>query len=514
MKRLPTRRAAVAALAGALPACLRQGDLKGGKPVSTLELTLSAARTDLVSGESLALRALLQNRGPAPVRVQTFPDVPLTFEFRDAATGELRFRCSHAAFDRALTAGMQMPPAPPPQFDTLAPGQSRQFFEDPALYLRQVLPPGRYLLVARLGGPDYEITSAPLEIRVSPLRASHTAAAYCVYRNAMLALCDHANDGEPWIFYRETQTGPQVEAAVAARLEKASARVRGMAVSIHTAPGLQGRWIAWLEEGVLKARRVSGDAIMASPAAAATALDDARLGQPGFHLADGSGLFILAGTAGGEARLRFARITDGGLRMSSPTLLKGPLPARLLAQSLHIGETVSLWLAWAQETEGVVRILARAFDLEGSPLAPGPREVYSREARLLACELAGFGFARPAFAHALIQVPPRDQLVYVRAPLEGDAPVQQLRVPDPPKPPGAWAISGYETGGLVVLAAIEDRIWVASARGRAWEPLTPPVGRIERLHLMASNTDYWGALWLDPDTGLRGFSDPMYRARE
>lgn len=514
MKRLPTRRAAIAALAGALPACLRQGDLKGGKPVSTLELTLSASRSDVVCGESLNLRAVLRNRGSLPVRLQTFPYIPLTFEFRDAATGEIRFRCSHAAFDQALTAGMQMPPSPPPQLESLAPGQSRQFFEDPALYLRQVLPPGRYLLGASLSGPDYEIASAPTEIRVSPLRASHVAVAYCVYRNAMSALCDHASDGSQWIFYRETQTGPQLEAAVAARLEQVLTRVSDMALSIHTAPGLQGRWIAWLEDTMLKARRVSGDAMLNSPAAAATGLDDARLVHPGFHLADGSGLFILAGLAGGETRLRFARTTNEGVRMSPPSLLRAPLPARLLAQCLQNGRQMVLWLAWAQEGEGAVRIFARPFDLDGSPLAPGPREIYVREARLVAFELAGFGSTRPAFAHALVQAPPRDQLVYIRAPLEGDAPVQQLRLPDPPGPPSAWAISGYETGGLLVLAAIEDRIWVASARGRAWEPLTPPVGRIERLHLMASNMDYWGALWLDPDAGLRGFSDPLYRARE
>ncbi len=194
--------------------------------MSTLELTLLLDRTDVVCGESLALRAVLENRGSQPVFLQTFPDVPLASEFRDARTGELRFLSSHADFREALTAGMQMPPPPAPRFDSLAPGQSRRFFADPALYLRRILPPGAYLLAARLTGPDYEVASAPIEIRVSPLRASALAVAHCVYQYAMLALGAHTGeDRTPWIFYRETQTGIPVEAAVDARLEQAASSV-------------------------------------------------------------------------------------------------------------------------------------------------------------------------------------------------------------------------------------------------------------------------------------------------
>ncbi|MGC8792276.1 MAG: hypothetical protein ACP5U2_02665 [Bryobacteraceae bacterium] len=65
-----------------------------------------------------------------------------------------------------------------------------------------------------------------------------------------------------------------------------------------------------------------------------------------------------------------------------------------------------------------------------------------------------------------------------------------------------------------MLAAIEDRIWAASARGRAWELIAPPLGTIRHLRLVASPHGYCGALWFDPASGLRGLTDPRFAARE
>ncbi len=118
------------------------------------------------------------------------------------------------------------------------------------------------------------------------------------------------------------------------------------------------------------------------------------------------------------------------------------MPARLLAQCLRTGDPTRLWLAWARESDGLVRIFARPFDVEGVPLTSEPRHVYSRQARLAALDLATFGSAQPPYAHALLQTPPREQLIYVRAALKGETPPQQLRIAEPPRPPSLWAVSG------------------------------------------------------------------------
>ncbi|MGC8792277.1 MAG: hypothetical protein ACP5U2_02670 [Bryobacteraceae bacterium] len=260
--------------------------------MSDLELSLQLPRTEVVSGESLALQAVLVNRSPQPVSVQTFPVVPLEFEFRDAA-GQIRYRCSEQDYRDSLAAGLQLPPPPQPEYETLSPGEFIRFPQDPALYTLSVLTPGRYSLVARLALAGRHIQAAPIELRVVPLELSRLAVAFCAYQNVALALFDHRSHEHPaTLYYRPTSSGPKLEDAVAFRLGTASTPLRDLAVSIHTAPDLQGRWIAWLENGLLKARRLWGRAVLARPDAVATGLDQPRLAQPGFHPADGAGLFF------------------------------------------------------------------------------------------------------------------------------------------------------------------------------------------------------------------------------
>jgi len=508
----PTRRAASLSLFGAAWACVSQSRSKGGRVLPAIELSISLKRTEVISGESLALLAVVTNRGPEPVEIQTSPHVPITYEFR-AQDGEVRYRTSQQAYGKALTAGLQLPPESP-SFTRLEPGQLRRLHQDPALYLLAGLAPGRYVLAARMPAGAVEIEAAPLEIQVTAARLRSLASLYCPYQNAMVNVFDHTDAaGASWVFFRET-ISVQLPAGVAVRVCRAEKGVEDVAAAFHVAPRLEGRWLAWAEDGALCARKVWGGTVMTEVAPVALALGQPRLTQPGFQMADGSGVFLAAGTAEGRARVQIVKVTPQGAGASAPAALYQSLPERVLARWQAGGPEPVIQLVWADRAGEQTRVFVRAYNLAGKTLAAGPKQIHARAARLLALELDPLG-EEPGWAHALFEAQqPKEGPVYVRIPLSGaPARPEEFRVPAPPKPASDWAISGLETGGLLVLARIEDRIWVASARGRDWEPLTGPVGEIQRLRLAASTRDYWGALWVDPASGLRCVSDPAFRAR-
>lgn len=512
----PSRRAACGALLGAVCACTPQSLPKGGRTVPEIELSLALRRTEVISGESLALQAVVSNRGAQSFPVQIGPHSLLSYEFL-SADGRLRFAASQREYLRALTAGLQLPPGPEPTTAAIAPGASRTFREDPALYLMHGLPPGAYRLSARMPAGGGEIESGPVALQVAAARIARLSLFYCPYQTAMVCVFDHTEAaGAAWVFHRETE-GEQLFSGVAVRRAQAGAgkAVRDVAAGFHTAPRLEGRWIGWLEEGTLHALHVWGQAVVARPSPVEVELAEPRLVEPGFHLADGGGLFLVAGTAAGRARIQAVTFTPQGGRAFAPAALFETLPERVLARWSSV-QSRPVELVWADPSEPGTRLFVRPYNLEGKTLAAGAKQVHRAAGRLLALELDPLGAGSEGWAHALLApTAPSDGPVYVRVPL-GGAPARprEFRVPVPPHPASDWAISGLETGGLLVLARMEERIWVASATGREWMPLTAPQGEIRHLRLAASTGEYWGALWADPASGLRCVSDPEYRARE
>lgn len=478
-----------------------------------IDFSLSLSRADVISGETLMLDAIVRNESPSTVRIRTSPPVPIEYELR-TTDGNLRFTASALAYRRSLEAGLQLPPETETSVD-LRPGESRRFRQDPALYLRQPLPPGKYLLSATLEVDGAAVQSAPLEINVNAARIRHLAFCHCALAGSMVAVFDHTDGaGRNWIFSRET-SGLQLDAGVARRLEIGAEgrRIQEVAATVHVAPRLMGRWAAWLEDGSL---RLVGPGAGPHPDPLPIALGQPRLVQPGFSLRDGSGVFIVAGLADGRAVMQLVTASHQRAAIAAPAALYRTLPERLLArwEEAEEGREPILRLLWADWTGGQTRLFARPYSLTGKTLAPGPKQIHARAARMLALELDPLG-EDAGWAHALFEAArPDEGPVYVRVPLAGPpASPEESPLPPPPKPASDWAISGLGTGGLLVLARIEDRIWVASARGRPWQPLTAPVGEIRHLRLAASRYRYWGAFWADPASGLRWASDPEYRAR-
>jgi len=482
---------------------------------ATLEISTGA--TEVICGESIEIRSTITNSGSAPVSIPTVSLSPVEYTLQSLTAGGPSYAASQESDVAGLRAGRPAPDLPA-EVVTLSPGQSAEYRDDLALYVQRRIAPGRYRLTAKCPANGGYAEAAIPEILVAPPRIGSVSTVNCFYKHVEAAAFSHTGrNNDLWIFQEDTRTQELRTGVFYRRYQlPAGPGVTSLAVAVHTQPRLEGRWVGWLRERSFAALSGWGDALTGLVDPVSVPLDSPRLVPPGFQDADEGCLFLIAGQRGNATWIQTCRLSEMRAVLEPPVRLSDGHPPSILARGFEGGRrTAGIDLVWADERPGAAGLYGVSCAPDGRPVSPSPRRLYQRSAPMLAWNLEPYGAAAAGAVHALFGPEGDGQAVtYVRAPLDGSAAPRESRLPA--LPPGlkhplqAWAISGLEPGQMRVAALAGNRIWTASASGGNWiELASAPNARDLRL-LTTPYESYWGAIWTDPESGLRYAADPDF----
>ncbi|MGD0524216.1 MAG: hypothetical protein ABSE49_03675, partial [Polyangiaceae bacterium] len=214
-----------------------------------MSLALSAGRARVLSGETLPVEVLVRNDGDVPIELEVGPAHAIVFELRSVPDGPIvATRSRRIALMEALGDGSATP-----------------------------IPPGPYLLTARWDIAGITRNSEALSITIDPHSGRQMASLFCPFTGSHAQAFDQ--DGERTQLYeRDTQSQRADAEVFAPRAEVPS--VRAMALAVHVAPGLAGRWLGWLEGDSLGALVCLGPGASARPPLARVDLAQPVLVEP------------------------------------------------------------------------------------------------------------------------------------------------------------------------------------------------------------------------------------------
>ncbi len=478
-------------------------------------LGLATDRTDVVSGESIEIRATIGNDGSSVLSIPTESLSPVEYMLRAAASGRQHV-LSQVDDTETLRAGRPAPDLPREDV-RVPPGQVATYRDDIALYAQERLPPGRYRVTATCVTGDGRIEAALPDIEVVPARIGGFSTLHCFYSHVQATGFSHTGrDNATWIFQEDTRT-QELRTGVFFRRHQLppGGNVTDLVVAVHTQPRLEGRWLAWIRDGSFAALSGWGDALTGLVDPVGIDLDSPQLVAPGFQNGDDTCLFLCAGGRAGATWLVPCQVAGMRAVVGPAVKLCDGRPRRILARGHEAGRQMgAIDVGWAdQDSNGATDLHAAACGPDGR-LAEPPRQLYRSTAPLLAWELEPYAAAAPGAVHALFGPEGDDRrITYVRAPLDGRTPALETRLPPLPigltHPLQAWAISGLEPSQMRVAAlAATGEIWMA-ARGEWMKLLDAPGARDLRL-VTTPFEAYWGAVWIDPDAGARYLADPEF----
>jgi hypothetical protein len=505
-------------------------------PPEGIKLSVTATKTAVLSSESLPVVATLSNTSAEPLSLAIEPLSPIVYELRSPLDGQVLFSRSSLKHLALLNAGQSAPPLEKERIE-VEPGGAREWADDPPAYHRQAIPPASYHLVATCLVPEenvpapleprpatVRIESAPLPIEVSAPDVAAIALLFDPYANAMAsALVNAEPDGVSRIFQRDTDT-VHADGGVY-RLRKAlDGPARGIAIAVHTAPRLHGRWLAWIENGQLGGLLGWLSAVTAAAEPVPVELETPGLVEAGFQVpleepgqkpaVNSAGLFLVTGLRDGETVLRVATVTDDGIALGKPLRLCQGRATRVVARCTPATSTIHV--AWAESSGETTRVVAHEFRTNGRLRYPEPRVLLETTAPLAAMELEALGTTALGFVHVLLgplgDAPEAQRLEYLRLPLHSEIiPPERFTIAAPPHPADELVICGAEAGELVIVARLGTALWRCAARGdAAWRLHRADVADVRHLALAAAPDGYWCAQWTERGIGFCYAADPGY----
>jgi len=484
-------------------------------------LICTPKRARVVTGESLPVAVIANNGdGETDVVLGLPPTQPIVFQLT-SDTGAVIERS--LAIARAEADGDRARPPAKARALTLAAGASRKFDEDPAAGSLAPIPPGRYQLIARMAVDDGHVVSDEIEIVVEAPVIGSLSTLFCPLTGSHGQA--FSTTGETSALYQRETGSVLANKSIFGRCAD-TGKVLDTAMAAHVAPGLAGRWTAWIDEHGVGAVLSLGDGTVgARPGSAALALESARFVQPGWQrrsptpthplLDGGEAVFMVVGLHDGVPHLQTFVATGKTVTAGEPVLLRGRPASRVLAHHAFPGGPTHL--AWAETSAGTTRILVKALD-EALQLTSDPaRVMFERRSPLRALDMAAVEDGRvPGFVHALFGPEPGEhddqQLVHVLVPLDpmaGEARVVGLPVPEVPLE--ACAIAGLPGDGFVVLVKCGINLLSISTSGpRSWRLLATDRPDLHSLRVASTPRGYWAALAADPADGLIVLPNPGF----
>lgn len=581
-----------------------------------ITLTITATNPEALSAESLPVNTILSNDGPEILTLQMGPVSPIVYEIISPADGDVLFVRSAETHLTNLMSARAKPPPPVESVD-VDPGGSIEFDDDPPSYDPEPLPPGSYELVATCVIPDgtstTTIRSQPLPIVILEPNLYRVASVYDPYQVTMGSAVAHADpDENTLIMQRDTET-QRADDGVFFTRTRFEGLVQGLATSVHTAPELNGRWVAWLQDGSIGGLLGWANAVLTTVEPVAVELENPELIEAGFQIplddeapqedeegededeeeqddlaflmsmdagedeiedrgdpdldddrrlqaemvskddepddepeeaeeaeeadSDDSGadeppsddeegaepnpwinsrgLFIVVGRRDETTFVQFFTLGAQGIVPGTITALCDGVPDRVVARCTPTTSTIHV--AWALTDDTGTKFYAHEFRDNGVLREPEARLLVEVRAPLVTMELEPLGLSALAFIHALlgpstIEEPVARGMEYLRIPLHSEIiPPERFAFVAPDDPQATFAISGMETGDLLVIAHKRDVLLRLSAQvGGNWSTLRRDLSEATLLSLETSTRGYWCAQWVQPAVGLRYEPDPAY----
>lgn len=477
--------------------------------MSSLSIRCTVPKPLVFPGESLEARLRLENGGDAPLEIVapgSAEPPPIVLELQDD-DGRVLYTLSRAGLHEDLAGEDWLPPMEP-ELLSLGPGEGVDFEEDIAELIPAGLEPGVYTLTVRYEGFG---ASKPVRVEVVTPRVDHLARLLCPQQRKIATAFDHAGDDEVLLLSREPfSEAPENGVFYRWLAFPQTAGLGALALAAHTAPRLEGRWLAWLQGQYLGAARPWGNVLTDQVSPTYIGLERPLLAEPGFQLDDGSALFLAAGGVRGGAGVTRLSCSAGVAAAGPVVPLCDRAPKRLLARYAP-EEGGRLTLVWAEERRRGVKIWMRRYGGDGQPEDPAPELLLERPAPLQALELWPLGGAEGGFVHALIG-PEGDEgwMSYVRLPLQqSDQLFEEWQILAPEGQVDDWAIASTAAGALPVVARVSDKLLLCRARApRQWELLSDGLAGASFLHLLGAEDH---GLWVGLCDALLG---PIYLALE
>jgi hypothetical protein len=475
--------------------------------MNSFTITAVPERTEVVAGELLLVTTTLTNAGTEPV---SLPDPafapPYAYELIEPK-GERRvlYTASRSAHDASklgddVGGGIQMPAL------TLKPGEGSTATEDLVEYVPGGFKPGEYLLVAKVALSGETIRSAPVELRILPPAATFTRTLSCPLSQVVAAVFDHRESDGSWTLFQTETLGEEPVGMVFRRRVALPGAIDDLALAAQATPKTEGRWFAWLADGKFAAARGWVAILAGRVDPEALGLESPQLARPGFGVSTDGAVFVVAGRGDSGAMVRLVTVSPTGAKVTPAAPLTADLPTRILAAlSLTKGPS-RLHLVWSEEAKSTTSILARDYDLAGTPLDAAPRTLLEVDGPLAAMEVTAFLPGDIPVVHVLAgpvlpDVPGRSeqQLLAYRVPVTGGE-AEKWTLPEPGLPVTAWALAPVTSGRPTVAALYDETVLLLDAE--EWTTFARDVRAATGLSFLVTRNRGTWLSWLDPAAGF------------
>lgn len=415
---------------------------------------------EFLSGESLRVHTIFYNGTDAPLAVPA-PDAPSPLRYTLASLeGGPRYVLSLDDFVTVLRREPPHRPGPPETY-ALAPTARLGRWEDVADLAEEPFAPGRYALTSRCVVGE-ALTSPEAPVTVLAPRVEAAAAAYCGARGSLASALAHRADGAVVVLARESyRRRPELGVFRRVATLPGDAPLSELQVFVDAADIVGGRWLAWVRDGRVSARRAWGPEVESALDDVAPHWSQVRLAAPGLQRADASGLLVVTGEAEGRGRAAAIGLTPDG----AAVLWEADFEDVVEDARLSHGADGRVWLA--RVAVGGLRALP--IDLGGAS-GGGDRLLLTFEAPCVGWSLPAIVRAGVPVATVLEGPTARNTLRVHTVPLDGG---EATAVEFGPMPEGVvrWDVLPQADGALL-FAAAAGRLYVTpTVGGDPWREL-------------------------------------------
>ncbi len=491
---------------------------EGVNKMGNIQLAVSLHKTVFMSGEAMKLEATITNNGDSDVSLQISPDWSCSYELRSIDKGIVRYKISSNDLPWRSN-----PDAPEdePEYDIIPSGQSQSYDEDIASYVSGEIASGEYELIAQCKTDKDIVKSTPIKVVVQQPQIRRYNMAYCQYSGSFVSVFDHQGADKKTSIYQRVTSTTLADYGVFHPYPTGE-EVQDIGTSVYAFPRLKGRWMAFVREGKIGAFLANGPNILGNPSEIPAEMTQLGLVMPGFQMAPvdkerfGPALFMVKGLQDKQAYVQAYTFSLNKIEKKESFRLGNILPEKIMAGFSPARKGREIILAWAEENKSGFRLITQTMTKEGEVASPKPAVIFENDFPLLALELAPISVDEEHLVHALVGPTKVEEIIengqpqkimylsYFRIPtIDTRKKVEEYQVKVPTgsyeTPVELWAISGYTTGSLQIIAKHKENILHASAQKfTGWKVLFSGLKQTSNLHLAAALRDYWSAIWIDP----------------